>query len=608
MAIIRPPVTGDMQLDSWMDLVTKQLTISSLSADSILNSELLTSGINPVNTATLVLYKRYSEPVLPPEEYLEATTVYTYATTTLVNKETGSPLNFDGWTRALPDVNVGRHLFAIQVNIADLAPTETIAGTDWSNPILISSESLDGEDGQSTYHFTVYRRSPTEITEPPTGGSYTFGTNVPVAPDGWSDTIPANTGYPLYQSSAVASIVGNVGTDDDLDWSVPTVLAVDGESGEPAPRYYAFRLWYQGNTAPTAPTATFTWDSGVLSNISEGWQLQGPTIDADGSTVAWFSDIIVEDYTGAEESTVATGTTPQRAINFDGIVTFTNNGSITDGENVQAFGILAEADSVDLGTQVSGELGTANASADLINSNIDYETLGTVPELVLENVAAAINSNTTTIDGAKITTGTVNTDVINANSGNFNVANIPDLSANKITSGFIASERIEAGTIDSKILNVDAATITSGVLDTAVIGDASIGTLKLGDQAVTIPKSSFVTGTVNSGTALVDLASVTYTSSGAPVVLFFSTMVTSNNIGFGGEATATLEVYRGTTLLHSYPEVVYMPYGQSTTASLSILDEGNTAGVVTYYVKAKSSANNGHTWELRNLTTLEVKR
>ena len=246
----------------------------------------------------------------------------------------------------------------------------------------------------------------------------------------------------------------------------------------------------------------------------------------------------------------------------------------------------------------------AITNAKIANAAIDSAKINDAAITNAKIVNAAITS--AKIGDAEITNAKIaNAAITTAKIGD------AEITGAKIENAAITNAKIENGAItEAKIGNAEISTakIKDAAINNAKIGTAAVDTLELAGQAVTIPNASFVTGTVNSGTALVELAAVTFTSSGAPVALSFSTMVTSNNIGFGGEATATIEVYRGTTLLHSYPAVVYMPYGQSTTASLSILDEGNTAGAVTYYVKAKSSASNGHTWQLRNLTTLEVKR
>lgn len=131
MSVNRPPVTGDPQLDSWAHSVTDALIRDSATVSEL--SALNVSGANDsVNAVTLILYKRYESETLPLSEYIQTSLKYTYSTSSL------DVTNPDGWSREYPDVNQGRVVFAIQVNIADTAKVEVIPASAWSNPILIA--------------------------------------------------------------------------------------------------------------------------------------------------------------------------------------------------------------------------------------------------------------------------------------------------------------------------------------------------------------------------------------------------------------------------------------------------------------------------------------
>ena len=107
-------------------------------------------------------------------------------------------------------------------------------------------------------------------------------------------------------------------------------------------------------------------------------------------------------------------------------------------------------------------------------------------KISINGVITAINNDTTTtIDGDKITTGTLSASAVNAQSGTFNTANIPNLSADKITSGTISADRIGAVSIGAdKIkvseINIGAAQITSGTINSARIPNLSADKITTG--------------------------------------------------------------------------------------------------------------------------------
>lgn len=81
-------------------------------------------------------------------------------------------------------------------------------------------------------------------------------------------------------------------------------------------------------------------------------------------------------------------------------------------------------------------------------------------------------------------------------------AKIANLDAAKITTGFLSADRIQAGTLDAKIANIDAAVITSGTINTARIADASITGAKIADATITSAKIVSLDATKISATSL----------------------------------------------------------------------------------------------------------
>ena len=88
-----------------------------------------------------------------------------------------------------------------------------------------------------------------------------------------------------------------------------------------------------------------------------------------------------------------------------------------------------------------------------------------------------LDDTTTVIDGGNIITGSVSANSINANSGKFDTANIPDLSAAKITSGDITADRIKTNVvnaINATVNQIDAKNIKASELQ---IGQSQVTNL-----------------------------------------------------------------------------------------------------------------------------------
>ena len=106
-----------------------------------------------------------------------------------------------------------------------------------------------------------------------------------------------------------------------------------GEAGPPStvpgpagPRFTTRTLYFTGTaTAPSAPSATFVWETGILINITTGWSEVPPTIDAGSATaVSYSSELIFNDETGTAVNTTDVGSTPNRRLSVTGLLTVTD--------------------------------------------------------------------------------------------------------------------------------------------------------------------------------------------------------------------------------------------------------------------------------------------
>ena len=190
MAVIRPPVTGDVQLDSWMNQVNENLNsgVGSLAASGTGGTTTPTtpSTGNNINSANLILYKgtNVEPPAFPSQFDLEAQVIYTYATASLADANGNTMADatnlFNGWTRTFPMDSDLTYVYAIQVVIADTADTEVIEASSWSNPLLVferdagrdaailslSIRQLPGSDSLSQAQVDTYIASYVRETNP----------------------------------------------------------------------------------------------------------------------------------------------------------------------------------------------------------------------------------------------------------------------------------------------------------------------------------------------------------------------------------------------------------------------------------------------------------
>ena len=203
-------------------------------------------------------------------------------------------------------------------------------------------------------------------------------------------------------------------------------------------------------------------------------------------------------------------------------------------------------------------------------------------------VVSAINSGqTTTIDGGKITTGS-------------------------ITASQIAANSISADRISSYNLTAVNASIQNGMITNAMIGDAqinnakianlSVNTIKIADQAVTIPFSVLNTASVTVNSEYVTVASISTVSSGAPTTLTFSC-----NLSAGSLRAITARVIRNGTVLYDAPTTSVGQSAGQYGNLIFVLKDIPPVGTNTYVFDLYSTASNT-TATYASIIGLEVKK
>jgi hypothetical protein len=117
------------------------------------------------------------------------------------------------------------------------------------------------------------------------------------------------------------------------------------------------------SSPPTAPTATFTWFTAVLSSVTAGWSQTPPTIDPTSTNTVYYSKITFNDSTEPFATTTDTGSTPVALYDFTNLSVTEENfttvlkgkldnievlADVTDTVNVTAAGALMDSEVTNL--------------------------------------------------------------------------------------------------------------------------------------------------------------------------------------------------------------------------------------------------------------------
>lgn len=177
-----------------------------------------------------------------------------------------------------------------------------------------------------------------------------------------------------------------------------------------------------------------------------------------------------------------------------------------------------------------------------------------------DNPAGVINSGTVTIDGGKLTAGSVTADRIVSNS---------------ITAGQLAAGCITASEVGTNEIIANTANIKDLVVSGAKIANLTVDTVKIKDNAVTVPVQYYNVNDITvSGTGYTTVAFATITSSGQPIHIGLT-------FSRGGAVPGYAALYRDTDLLVEYS----CPDAHWATSFSDV----PTSGEYTYYLKCKTT-------------------
>jgi hypothetical protein len=180
-------------------------------------------------------------------------------------------------------------------------------------------------------------------------------------------------------------------------------------------------------------------------------------------------------------------------------------------------------------------------------------------------------------------------------------AKIGSVNADTITAGTISADRISADSLNASKLNLNGSSLSSVVVSgvptlqiadaaitTAKIGDLAVQTLKIDDQAVTIPEHAYTAGAMLVSTTEKNLATITFTSTGAPTLIMFTCRLEA--YGYNADRYCQAKLYKNNVFVGTFGKVKC-----KSSSNVSFMALG-------FVYQDTGAANASTTWQVRGIT------
>ena len=236
------------------------------------------TGLAGLNTGQAFAYKRTAAaPTDSPGDV-----IFTFATGSITTPAGNDLAN--GWSKNIP---AGSMPLYVRVSAASSRnATDNIVANEWSSAVQLVRDGATGADGMNTAQAFAYKRAASAPVDSPGDVVYTFSSAAITTPvdndlaNGWTKSIPAGTA-PLYVRVAAASSRSATDGIAANEWTAAVLLAQDGTPGQNGVNVAPVRIYQRAaaNVAPALPSAvcTFTFATGVLAGLNNGWSAQVPT-------------------------------------------------------------------------------------------------------------------------------------------------------------------------------------------------------------------------------------------------------------------------------------------------------------------------------------------
>jgi hypothetical protein len=505
--------------------------------------------------------------------------------------------------------------------------------------------------GGTYFEWLIFKES-TTAPSTPTGGSWSFTTNVGTPPTGWSNTPPASPASPVWVSIALVNsrstaalswstpgqfvLPAGSGTVTSVGMTVPSFLSV---SGSPVTTTGTLAVGLSGTPLPVANggtgTATPSLVAGSNVSVTGTWPNQTISSTSSGSVTSVTATSPVQSTGGTApviSMPAATSTTNGYLTSSDW-TTFNNKGSGTvtsvSGTTGRITSTGGTTPVVDLASGIATPSTTGSSSLIPV---ITVDTYGRVtsittasnPQGTVTSVAALTLGTTGTDLSSSVATGTT-TPVITLNVPTASATNRGVLSAadwttfnNKQPAGSYLTNGGPLGTPSSgTATNLTGLPLSTGVTGTLPVSNGGTGTTTpslVAGTNVTIT-GTWPNQTINSTASGGGGGTVTSVAATVPSFLSVSgsPITTSGTLAFSYSGTALPVANGGTGVTASSGANSVMLRDANQNTVINSLTEGfvNVAAAGTTTTLTASSAPNycvtgsgGQTYQLPDATTL----
>jgi len=171
---------------------------------------------------------------------------------------------------------------ALSIKPVTIAPTASYVAAALTAPHKAAEDpriqaqlAAPGPAGLNSATITLYKRAAASPAKPTAASTYTFATGALAGQDGgWTQTIPAADGNPLWVILATAAATTATDAIPAAEWSAPAILAQDGAAGAAGANTAIVYLYQRAAAAPVvtdiADPVTYTFASKSLTEGALG--------------------------------------------------------------------------------------------------------------------------------------------------------------------------------------------------------------------------------------------------------------------------------------------------------------------------------------------------